>query len=301
MLVRCSAKINLYLNVIRRREDGYHEIETVFQPVSLWDEITLTPIPGGIELIGDVPSIAWDASNLCHIAARTIFEKTGCMRGVRIEVKKGIPAGAGLGGGSSDAAGVLLGLNSLMGFKLPEDELRSLALGIGSDVPFFVMGNPAVGSGRGEILERFAGLKRGYILLVKPDIEVSTAWAYANLKLLLTKNVCGTTLESLVRGIAHFPGVKLNSYNSFEEPLVERFPEIGELLEKLECEGAALCMVSGSGSACFALFDKEKSAREAGDRLRRKGLFTSVARPVRQAITFLHQEYNNRSGGVEWR
>ncbi len=286
--IRCAAKINLYLDVIRRRSDGYHDIETLFQPVSLWDELTLSATPDALAVRGDDSSIPWDEDNLCHRAARIMFDKTGYRGGAVIEVRKRIPAGAGLGGGSSDAAATLIGLNALLNFQLDKEELGQLALEIGSDVPFFIHGTPAIGRGLGEDLEGVDGLRDAWILIVKPDVTISTAWAYEQLNLLLTGNGGGAKLKTLLEGIKYFPEKKLSTHNSFERGISERFPEIGGILTVLKGEGALLHTLSGTGAACFSLFSEAKKAEEVRKRFIDKGFFLEIVRPVYQAIELLH-------------
>ncbi len=279
-----AAKINLFLDVLRRREDGYHDIETLYQPVSLWDELTFERTPERIEISGDDPSIPWNEDNLCHRAARLVLERSGAKGGVRIAVSKGIPSGAGLGGGSSDAAATLLALNELFRCGLSNAELRELALEIGADVPFFVFGAPAIGRGRGEILEAAPGLAGGWILIVKPDVTVSTSWAYRNFNFMLTTNKGGATLTALIEGIQRFPAMKLETRNSFEAGVVERFPGIAGILAALKREGSILSSLSGSGSACFGIFEVEGRAKEVMERFDGEGLFTRLVQPVERAV-----------------
>ncbi|MFA4948746.1 MAG: 4-(cytidine 5'-diphospho)-2-C-methyl-D-erythritol kinase [Candidatus Krumholzibacteriia bacterium] len=278
-----AAKINLYLDVLRRREDGYHDIETFYQPVSLWDELTLEKTPAGIEVKGDDPSIPWNEDNLCHRAARLILESSGAKGGVRISVAKGIPSGAGLGGGSSDAAATLLAMNELFRCGFSNEELQKLSLALGSDVPFFIFGRSAVGRGRGELLEAVPGLRGGWILIVKPNVTVSTRWAYQNFNLILTKGTGGATLAALLEGIQRFPAVRLETRNSFEAGVVERFPGVSGILSALRYEKPVLSSLSGSGSACFAVFEVESRAREVGERFNGEGFFTRLVQPVTQA------------------
>jgi 4-diphosphocytidyl-2-C-methyl-D-erythritol kinase len=279
-----AAKINLYLDVLRRREDGYHDIETFYQPVSLWDELVFEKTPAGIEVKGDDPGIPWNEDNLCHRAAALILESSGAPGGVRISVSKGIPAGAGLGGGSSDAAATLLAMNELFRCGFSNEELRKLSLTLGSDVPFFIFGRSAVGRGRGELLEAAPGLRGGWILIVKPDVNVSTTWAYQNLNLILTKGAGGATLTALLEGIQRFPAIRLETRNSFETGVVERYPVISGILSALRDEEPVLSSLSGSGSACFAVFGVESRAREVSERFSGEGFFTRLVRPVAQAI-----------------
>ncbi len=279
-----SAKINLYLDVIRRREDGYHDIETLYQPVSLWDELTYERTPAGIEIEGDDPSIPWNEENLCHRAAALVLESSGAKGGVRIRVAKGIPSGAGLGGGSSDAAATLLAVNELYRCGFSNEELRNLSLALGSDVPFFVFGASAIGRGRGELLEGTPGLAGGWILIVKPDVTVSTKWAYQNLNLILTKGSLGATLTALIEGLQRFPAVRLETRNSFEAGVAERFPSVSAVLSALRDEKPVMSSLSGSGSACFAVFEVESRAREVCERFSSAGFFTRLVQPVAQAI-----------------
>lgn len=279
-----AAKINLYLDVKGTRPDGYHEIETFFQPVSLWDELAIDAAPSGIEITGDDTSIPWNEDNLCHRAARLIFERLGFKGGVRIGLRKGIPWGAGLGGGSSDAAATLIAINRLFDFGLSRAELLDLGSALGSDVPFFILGAPAIGRGRGEILEKVPGLRDGWILLVKPDITISTKWAYQNLTLVLTRDKAEAKLEELREGLKHFPDIRLDTHNSFEAGVIEHFPSVAGLLATMRAESPILCSLSGSGSACFAVFAEESTARRLGARLGGEGLFTKVVRPIDRAI-----------------
>lgn len=263
--VRCFAKINLFLDVVRRRDDGFHDIETVFQPVTLHDTISIERTPGGISLTGDDQDIEWDSSNLCWKAAALLLGEGSGSRGVSIDVRKEIPAGAGLGGGSSDAAGVLAGINELFDLGMEGARLMEMGLEIGSDVPFFLFGSPAIGRGRGEILEKIEGLSRGTILIIKPDINVSTRWAYQNPNLILTRSVGGHKLNCLLGGLKEFPDVALETCNSFQEVVAGEYPEISQILVLLEREGARLSSMSGSGSACFALYEDDATASRVRD------------------------------------
>ena len=287
--LRGAAKINLYLDVLARRDDGYHEIETLLQPVGLWDDISIGLIESGIELAGDDPSIGWDENNLCHRAAAVMLERAGG-GGARISVGKRIPHGAGLGGGSSDAAAVLVGLDELLGLGLEREELMEIGLSLGSDIPFFIMGGPAVCRGRGEIVEPVEGLGTGWILIVKPDVTVSTKWAYQNLRIGLTRGSGKATLRQLIEGLKRFPEVELKAWNSFTGPVTESYPEIDAILDTLRRSGAILSAMSGSGSACFALFGEEGRATEVRRLFTGKGLFTEVVRPVDRAVMLLHGE-----------
>ncbi len=288
--VRCSAKINLYLDVIRRRDDGYHDIETVFQPVTLYDIIRIESAAGGITLTGDDPGISWDSSNLCWKAADLILGEDREGRGVSISVRKSIPAGAGLGGGSSDAAGVRTGVNELVSLGIDGPRLMKTALEIGSDVPFFLFGSPAIGRGRGELLEKINGLDTGTILIVKPNISVSTRWAYQNPNLILTRSEGGHRLNCLLGGLRDFPDIALKTSNSFQEVVVGEYPEIGRILVLLEREGARLSSLSGSGSACFALYEDDTTASRVRDLMLGEGHTAWIVYPAGRTLELLERE-----------
>jgi 4-diphosphocytidyl-2-C-methyl-D-erythritol kinase len=284
-LIECRAKVNLYLGVTGRREDGYHEIETVYQPVSISDMITIQRADSGIDLSGSDDSIRWDETNLCHRAASEILAHAGYGGGVRIDVDKRIPHGAGLGGGSSDAAGVLVGLNTFLNLDISSDRLLQFALDIGSDVPFFIFNRPAVGRGRGEILEPFRGMKGIYILLVIPEIRINTGEAYKKIDLMLTKDQSRFKLSMFSDGLSRIPRGKIQSYNSFEEPMGAEHPEIKEILDLLRMnENSVFSSLSGSGSVCFSVFEQRREADEELEFISGKGYNALVVEPREKSI-----------------
>lgn len=290
IVLRTSAKLNLYLRVLGKRSDGYHEVDTLYQPVSLYDDLVLRKIKDGITIAGDDPSIPWNESNICVKAAQKMIETTGIRGGVDIRVSKRIPAGSGLGGGSSDAAATIMGLKELYGLTLSKRELMEIASEIGSDVPFFVFGGPATGKGKGDLLEPAEGLPGGWILLVKPDVSISTEWAYLNLNKGLTRVDYEDKLNALKAGLVRFPEIDLKAFNSFERIVVENFPEVREVLEELRSEDSILCAMSGSGSACFAVFSEERMAEEALSRQIGRRAFATITRPVKRAIELLQED-----------
>ncbi|MBD3180362.1 MAG: 4-(cytidine 5'-diphospho)-2-C-methyl-D-erythritol kinase [Candidatus Latescibacteria bacterium] len=283
--IECRAKINLYLGITGRREDGYHDIETVFQPVSICDHIRVTDAPSGIALCRDDDSIKWDRDNLCYRAAERLFKAAGYRRGVKIEVRKKIPHGAGLGGGSSDAAGVLLGLNSFLKLGLSRNRLIEIALGIGSDIPFFVYNQPAIGRGRGEILEGIDGIRGVYILLVMPDIRVNTSVAYKKNDLMLTKDESRYKLGVFLEGLNRIPRGRIRSHNTFEESVCAGYPEIEEILFLLrENEDSIFSSISGSGSTCFSVFADKDEADDEYHFITGKGYRGLVVEPREKTI-----------------
>jgi 4-diphosphocytidyl-2-C-methyl-D-erythritol kinase len=270
--VPAFAKLNLGLRVLYRRPDGYHEIRTVFQTISLADRLDISFTPARtlrIEVKG-TPEIP---DNLVERAARLVMEALSIQGHVLFNLKKNIPAGAGLGGGSSDAAAVLLALPALAKKVLAGDRLHMLATQIGSDVPFFLHGGTSLGLGRGEELYPLPDLPRERGLLVVPPIHSSTAEAYRDLSPGLTsiplQNKLNSFQQEVWRGVAG--GSVTTSVttddNDFEEVVFARHPELRQIKEKLLRYGAKPAAMTGSGSAIFGIF------AEAGRLERARKLF----------------------------
>lgn len=251
------AKVNLRLEVLGLREDGYHELRSWIYPVGLWDEILLERTPEGLQLRCDHPEVPGD--DLCLKAARLFFEQTGAKGGVRVTLVKGIPVGAGLGGGSSDAAAVLKGLCALWEVHLPEDRLMALGLEVGSDVPFFLRGRPALVAGRGELILRELPSLRLPLVILFPGRGLPTAEVYRRFDLSLTK----PRGENMI--IGDFPPRDWKAFvrNDLEPVAKEMMPEIGEMEEALLRAGAEAAGMTGSGSAVFGIFRTEEEARDA--------------------------------------
>jgi 4-diphosphocytidyl-2-C-methyl-D-erythritol kinase len=286
--VTTRAKVNLSLEVIRKRPDGFHEIETVLQSVELADqmEVELTR-DGRIEITCTDPEIPTDERNLCHRAIVAMRPLAGDSLGARIRLQKHIPAGAGLGGGSSNAAGILLAVRRGLGLSLTPNDLLATAAGLGSDVPFFLFGGTMLGRGRGEILVPLQPLKRGVFVIVKPEVSIPTAWVYSNLSFRLTSHKARLNLRSANSVLARFPRAALPFRNALEDVVMPAYPMVARLLEELLAERPCFASMTGSGSAVFAIFEREDQAREAAKRFSVRGLFTSVAKPAKQAIDIL--------------
>ncbi len=273
MLLKSYAKINLFLTVSRKRPDGYHDIETLFERISLADEITLRRASSGIKIKTNSKKLPRGRANIAYRAAELLKKKFGVREGVIIGIKKNIPIAAGLGGGSSNAATVLVGLNRLWRLDLSKKELMKLALQLGSDVPFFILDTPlALGSGRGEVLREIKapGLKIWHCL-VKPGFSISTKTAYQSLKsscLTPQKANVKMLLHSIQKGKASTLARLL--VNSLEVTLNKRVVTIFELKKKLLEQGALGCLMSGSGSAVFGIYPSKSSALKATRFLRRK-------------------------------
>ena len=257
------AKINLHLQVIGRRSDGFHDLCTVFQSVSLHDTIEISPADDIIMTCGDerVPS---GRRNLVYRAAELMREKFGVDHGAKIHLEKRIPAPGGLGGGSSNAATAILALRRLWNLDVDLSDLHDLAEGLGSDVPFFLYGGTALGMGRGEIVEPIEDFREQFVLVVTPDVAVATRDAFKRLKVRsLTKQeskrilqICRFDLES-----ADF---KYTSFkNDFEITVFAEYPEVERVKNTLLDLGAERAMLSGSGGSVFAVFDKEETRQAA--------------------------------------
>lgn len=282
------AKVNLSLEVLRRRRDGYHEIETIFQTVDLSDELEIELTDdASVTLTCSDPSIPVDESNLCHRAVLAMRQYVGESLGAKIHIHKYIPAGSGLGGGSSNAAGVLLAVNRLLGLKLPTSSLESTAAGLGSDIPFMLHGGTMLGRGRGEILTPLERLKKGVFVIVKPPVSISTAWAYSAVSFTLTKRRPPINLTKVNAVLGRFPEATLSFRNALEDVVCPAYPVIASALDELLSARPRFASMSGSGSALYAIFDGEAEAVDIAERFSVKGFFSSLARPAKRAVDFI--------------
>jgi 4-diphosphocytidyl-2-C-methyl-D-erythritol kinase len=258
------AKINWFLQVKGRRADGFHEISSLMQSIDLYDYLTFENADN-IEIISElnIP----ERENIVYKAANEIKANLRYQGGARIHLKKNIPVAAGLGGGSSDAACVLLGLIRLWGISVGEKRLYATAAKLGSDVPFFLGAPAAIAAGRGEQLRR-ARIKSSYtLLLVKPPIEISTAWAYSRLDnrtdMKLTKETVDIKLFCRALNNRDFESLRRLMRNDFEEVIMREYPVVRETKERLLMMGAAVAAMSGSGPSVFGVFVDTKAAEEA--------------------------------------
>ena len=263
-----SCKVNLLLNILGKRPDGFHELETVMHPVALFDRLTFTRAGSGIELSCSNPELPSDSTNLVYRAASAFQREAQVKEGVRIHLQKQIPMAAGLGGGSGNAATTLIGLNELFGSPLPGPRLQELAAALGSDVPFFLQSEPALATGRGERIQPlgfFAALRGAAFVLAHPGFGISTAWAYARLprfpEALNGKPGRAEKLIELLRS-RDLVRAATEFYNSLEAPALFKFPLLAMLEEFFRENGAAAALMSGSGSTMFALMKNLDLARE---------------------------------------
>ncbi len=261
-------KVNLLLNILGRRPDGFHDLETVFHPVNLCDTLSFTKVASGIQLTCSDDALPVDGSNLVHRAAVNFFEAAKIADGVRIHLDKHIPMAAGLGGGSGNAATTLLGLNELFGDPLSGTQLHGIAATLGSDVNFFLQTKPALASGRGEQikpLEEFAAMQGASFLLIHPGFGISTPWAYRELAR-YPSALNGTPgraqkLASMLQA-GDLATAGRDFYNSLESPALGKYPVLSLYQEFFRDNDASATLMSGSGSTTFAIF-KNQSAAEA--------------------------------------
>jgi 4-diphosphocytidyl-2-C-methyl-D-erythritol kinase len=263
LLLDAPAKVNLTLDIKGKRADGYHELETVMHQISLADRITITAIPQGIEVSSNHPELPADETNLAYRAAATLLKKYPDRGGVAIHIDKVIPIGAGLAGGSTDAAAVLKGLNTLYGLDLSVQELMSIGLEIGSDVPFCVQGGTALARGRGEQLQALPPHIKLFLLLVKPKFSVSTAEVYGQYDSSKVTNSPDT--RGFLEGWHHCDMISICHAmgNVLETVTVALYPEIEQTKTCLVKRGALKALMSGSGPTVVGLFRDEASARQA--------------------------------------
>lgn len=258
------AKINWFLSIRGKREDGYHDIVSVMQCVSLYDLLSFED-SSEIELVSDLDLPAGE--NLVYKAAILLKQKVQFSDGAKITLVKNIPVAAGLGGGSSDAAYTLIGLNKLWGLGLKEEELMELAGRIGSDVAFFIRGLFSVVEGRGEIVKKMMTNSSFAMLLVKPDIGISASWAYSRYASGLTKKSVDIKLFCLALESRDFTSLRRMVFNDLEKGVVEKYRIIGDIKDMLLESGAEVASMSGSGSVVFGVFSSEEKARQASMRM----------------------------------
>jgi 4-diphosphocytidyl-2-C-methyl-D-erythritol kinase len=267
-------KVNLLLNILGKRPDGFHELETVFHPVAVFDRLSFSRTGQGIQLTCSEPSLPTDPRNLAYRAAELFLRAAKIKEGVRVHLEKKIPLAAGLGGGSGNAATTLLGLNELFGSPLASDKLQLIAAFLGSDAPFFLQSNPALATGRGEHiqpLEFFPALKGMVFLLVHPGFGIATSWAYQRLAqfpaALKGQPGRAAKLVSLLRG-SDLATAGKEFYNSLEAPALEKYPLLALFQEFLRANGAIVALMSGSGSTTFALAQGQAAAERLAEQFR---------------------------------
>ncbi len=261
--IKCPAKINLGLEILGKREDGYHIIETLFQTIDLYDELSISPADSGVHLSSNKKGMKTGKDNLIWKAATILLDHTASGKGVNIYLNKRIPIGAGLGGGSSDAAATLKGLIKLFGISISHKELHQMAITLGADIPFFLDGPIAFGHGIGDTLEKSPPLPPFWVVVAKPGFSISTAWAYSKFNNKLTNK--GNKIKILRLAIESSDSQRIGKvlFNDLESVCLTKYPVLLDLKRELLSLGACGALMTGSGSAIFGLFFNHKTAHNA--------------------------------------
>lgn len=275
LLIRSPAKINLFLEVVDRRPDGYHEIETVMQLVDLCDDVHLRRIRRGIRVSVGGADLPDGPGNLAYKAAALLLEQAGLREGVHIHLEKRIPVAGGLGGGSSNAAAVLAGLTRLYGLDQTRESLRELACHLGSDVPFFLSDGLAVATGRGERLSPLRPWPPYWVVLANPGRSVSTAWAYREASSKLTEWKARASIQPLIAA-DRLVWPPTWAFNRLEAVVLPHRPEVSALKALLQEGGGFPVLMSGSGASVFAVVLDEEAGKTLAARVRAGGAFAAT-------------------------
>ena len=287
MRLRALAKINLGLDILGKREDGYHEVRMIMQTIQMYDvlEMKKKKIPG-ISLAVNYPFIPSDERNLVYKAAKLLMDEFQVEEGVSIHLDKFIPVAAGMAGGSTDCAAVLYGMNQLFGLRLNQKKLRELGVKLGADVPYCLMRQTALSEGIGEILTPISPLQDCPILIAKPSVSVSTRHVYEHLK--LDEQTMHPDIDGIVTALADgdLYGVTDRMANVLETVTVPEHPVIDEIKKQMMASGAVNALMSGSGPTVFGIFDDEEKAKKACEDMKASGLARQIylTRPFNQKI-----------------
>jgi 4-diphosphocytidyl-2-C-methyl-D-erythritol kinase len=273
---KSHCKVNLLLNILGKRDDGFHELETIMQPINLCDELSFEPGGNAVHLSCDNANLPADSRNLVHRAAFKFLEAAKIRDGVRIHLEKKIPLAAGLGGGSGNAATTLLALNELFGQPISNAKLQELAASLGSDIPFFLQNQPALATGRGEKIQPlgfFAVFRDKVFLLIHPGFGISTPWVYQNLaRFRAALNGQPDRARKLI-SLLQTSDLKTSAgefYNSLEVPAFEKYPALALFQEFLRANGALAALMSGSGSTTFAIAENVNAAEALAEKFKSK-------------------------------
>jgi len=271
MKIDCKAyaKVNLGLDVLRRREDGYHDVKMVMQTVDLFDSISVEDIESGIVITSDADFVPTDESNLMYKAAKLLMDEFSVDKGVKMHLEKRIPVAAGMAGGSTDAAAVLKAVNTLFDLKLSDEELMKRGVKIGADIPYCIMGGTALSEGIGEVLTKIDGMPKSIILIAKPSVSVSTKYVYENLNANGLKH--HPDIDGMVESIkaGDLYGVTKKMENVLETVTVKKYPEIDTIKQFMKDNGALNSIMSGSGPTVFGLYDDMEAANKAYEELQK--------------------------------
>jgi len=271
MIIRAHGKINLSLDIVGKREDGYHLLKMVMQSIDLHDEIELYEKAEGVSLSCDKEYVPTDQRNIAYKAAKLLLGEAKEKRGVHIHIKKNIPVAAGLAGGSADAAAVLKGLNAFYGLGYSEEALMNLGLSLGADVPFCLKGGTCLCEGIGEVVTPLPSFKDRVVVLVKPPFGVSTKDAYGAFSLEKIKRHVETEKLMSAMKQENLQGVHYYVRNLLENVVLQKHPVVKRVKQQVAQSGAEVTLMSGSGPTVYGIYQEEEVARKAVDALRRYG------------------------------
>ena len=277
MRLRAMAKINLGLDVIRKRDDGYHEVRMIMQTIKMYDVLDIRKKKTqGISLSTNLPYVPSDERNLVYKAAKLLMDEFDIKEGISMRLFKFVPVAAGMAGGSSDAAAAFVGVNRLFRLGLSQEELMERAVQIGADVPYCIMRGTALAEGIGEKLTPLPAMPEGYVLIGKPGINVSTKTAYENLNLAAIEQ--HPDIDGMIRDIRNKDLYSMTEkmVNVFEPGLMKKYPVIQEIRDFMEEKGALKAMMSGSGPTVFGIFDSKEKMNAAASALKKTGLAKTV-------------------------
>ena len=270
--LKAPAKVNLFLEILGKRDDGYHEIETIMQEIDLADSLQFEETQEGVTLECNDKNIPANQDNLVCKAANLILEECGIRKGVIINLEKNIPVGAGLGGGSSDAATTLKALNSLWKVGLNNEELMEFAAKLGSDIPFFINGKTALCRGRGELITPVEVRNRMDYIILFPRVHISTETIYKNLKIDLTKKRKDVSFFLDALKYSEVAGISKLLFNRLEEIIFATYPDLLQVKSTLESFGFCGLSISGSGSAFFGLCNDRHQAEVIKSKIELSGM-----------------------------
>lgn len=288
MRLQAFAKINLGLDVLGKREDGYHEVRMIMQTIRMYDQLDMRKsVEPGIHLTTNKKYIPVDENNLVWRAAKLMMDTCGIIEGVSIHLHKVIPVAAGMAGGSSDAAATLVGMNRLFHCELSKEKLMELGVQIGADVPYCVLRGTALAEGIGEKLTVLPPMPDCWILIGKPGISVSTKYVYTTLD--LNTDTVHPDIDGMKKALedGNLYGITERMGNVLQDVTIPAYPEVERIKEQMKTLGAVNAMMSGSGPTVFGIFDNEEKAQEACQKLRESGSCQQV---------FLTVPFNNYGG-----
>ncbi|MFH1825145.1 MAG: 4-(cytidine 5'-diphospho)-2-C-methyl-D-erythritol kinase [Candidatus Firestonebacteria bacterium] len=278
IILKSFAKVNLFLEVLNKRNDGYHNIRTVYQTINLADDICLEKLDKKIIIKCDNAKVPSGNKNIVYKAVRKILNYKGITSGVKIVIRKRIPVASGLGGGSSNAAVVLNGMNKLYGLNLSFQELSKIAEALGCDVPFFLKGGTALGEGRGEILTYLTPIKNLYFVLVKDGHKSSTKKVYENFKIKLTK---GNIFDKRIRRFLKGGDVLKILHNDLEDAAGDISSKVAEIKSRLRGCGSSGSLMSGSGPTVFGLSSTKQDAYKIYDKIKNEYDWVCISKSIR--------------------